>query len=361
MAPTALIVLMFAAFGRNAAALIGAHAGGFMQGAIAEWAPVSLAGLVASADGWIVSALLLLAVVGAVLCFRPGAVSSGAVANGELPGSSEARESAAAASARPHSELRAGARDDGRPDDVDDASVPGDVRRTDASGVAGDGGRVGADGCEERGSSARAYERVEAVFVLIGVVAALSMSYRGLSLFVIAGMPLWLPSAVRPLSRLASRLSPRALSAAALAVMVAVVAWRAGGRPILRPGFGLDETRFPVAAVRAMRATGATTRVYNAFNFGGYLIYEGVPVFVDGRAITLYPEGFLLRFAAAYGSAAMFEQLAERYEVDTVLMPADSARARSLVVRLSGDPGWREVFRDEVAVVFVRASSSPSR
>lgn len=42
--------------------------------------------------------------------------------------------------------------------------------------------------------------------------------------------------------------------------------------------------RTPGAAVRAAFQAGAAGSAFNSYNFGGYLIYEGMSVFIDGRA-----------------------------------------------------------------------------
>lgn len=188
---------------------------------------------------------------------------------------------------------------------------------------------------------ARPSLRELAAFALL-LALALS-SRRMLALFALAGQPLWLPWAARPLARLPPWL--------ALAAVLALV----GLLPVgpYEAGTGLASGRFPEAAVRWLRAHPQLQRVYNAYNYGGYLMWVGWPpegVFVDGRAITVYPGEFLERFERAYDEPATFEALRKQYAVDSVLMPATSARARKLRSYLA--TRWQLRHADAVAEIY---------
>src|SRR5262249_53349677 len=122
-----------------------------------------------------------------------------------------------------------------------------------------------------------------------------------------------------------------------------------------RFGAGLMQERLPSAALTYMRKVGRPKRLYNAYNFGGYLIWERFPpagVFVDGRAITVYPAEFLAAFERAYDDPRGFEALAARFAIDGVLMPSDSAKTRKLLAYLRANPRYRASYADAVASVF---------
>src|ERR1019366_3869605 len=53
----------------------------------------------------------------------------------------------------------------------------------------------------------------------------------------------------------------------------------------------------PAGAVAALKAANVG-RVFNDYNFGGYLIYSGIPTFIDGRT-ELYGADFMLRYFRA--------------------------------------------------------------
>jgi hypothetical protein len=114
----------------------------------------------------------------------------------------------------------------------------------------------------------------------------------------------------------------------------------------------------PRAALEAARAAGVRGEVLNAYNFGGYLIFEGVKVFVDGRS-ELYQDAFLTRAVEAFGlqNGQTLTDLLDEYRIGwTLLEPRTPA-----IVMLDQLPGWRRVYADDTAVVHMRTADVPAR
>ncbi|MAT99037.1 MAG: hypothetical protein CL608_17975 [Anaerolineaceae bacterium] len=108
--------------------------------------------------------------------------------------------------------------------------------------------------------------------------------------------------------------------------------------------------RYPVAAVDYLEESGlAQARGYNSYNWGGYLIWRGVPVFVDGRA-DVYGDPFLLFYRETFEVQSTWQDPLDEYEVDYVLME----RGAPLTAVLTASPEWTEVYEDEIAEIFVR-------
>jgi hypothetical protein len=110
------------------------------------------------------------------------------------------------------------------------------------------------------------------------------------------------------------------------------------------------DASFPREAVRAAIAAGASGPVFNSYNFGGYMIFSGIPPIIDGRA-DLYGDDFVRRYIEAYsGNAKVLEALISEFKIRwAVLEPASPA---SQLIR--DLPGWRTVHEDSVAVAYVR-------
>lgn len=107
----------------------------------------------------------------------------------------------------------------------------------------------------------------------------------------------------------------------------------------------------PSAALDHARSAGLTGRVFNSYNYGGYLIHAGIPTFIDGRG-ELYGGAFIKRFGDAVNlrGEEPLEQLLDSYRIDWTLL--DTAQpANRLLARL---PGWRLAYSDAASTIFVR-------
>ena len=113
----------------------------------------------------------------------------------------------------------------------------------------------------------------------------------------------------------------------------------------------------PAGAVAAVKATGKT-RLLNSYDFGGYLIAQGVKPYIDGRT-ELYGADFFLRHDAAVNlkDVNVFYDLMQSRGID-VTMLAPGTPAVGLLDRM---PAWKRVFADDVAVVHVRDAANLPR
>ena len=114
-----------------------------------------------------------------------------------------------------------------------------------------------------------------------------------------------------------------------------------------------DEARnFPVAAVEFMRANRLPQPVFNEYGWGGYMIWNLYPdyrVYIDGRA-DVYGDDYLEEFLHTHDGVANWRAPLEREAVRTVFVNPDAP----LASLLRQDAGWRKVFEDGQAVIFVR-------
>lgn len=116
-----------------------------------------------------------------------------------------------------------------------------------------------------------------------------------------------------------------------------------------------SDRKSPVAALAAARQVGLTDRpVFNEYNFGGYLIYEGVPTFIDGRA-DMYGDAFLDRTLTAATdplASPTLSALLKEHGIGWTLLAVNDVSARLL----DKDPAWQEIYRDHIAVIHVPAT-----
>lgn len=117
----------------------------------------------------------------------------------------------------------------------------------------------------------------------------------------------------------------------------------------LRP----EDSATPAAAVQAVRKARLTGPVLNEYGLGGYLIYAGIPPFIDGRA-DMYGDDFLREYmeAVSLNSPDGLPRLLKKYHIEwTLLLPESPA-----VALLDHLPEWRRLYADKTAVVHVRKS-----
>jgi hypothetical protein len=110
----------------------------------------------------------------------------------------------------------------------------------------------------------------------------------------------------------------------------------------------------PVAAVAALKKLDVE-RVFNDYDFGGYLIASGVAPFIDGRT-ELYGEKFFVDHNAASGlmEPDNLFRLLEQYRIEATLMRTQSA-ATKLLDHLDG---WQKVYADDIATIHVRKAGA---
>jgi hypothetical protein len=105
----------------------------------------------------------------------------------------------------------------------------------------------------------------------------------------------------------------------------------------------------PMAALASVSPALRAQPVLNGYDFGGYLIYQGVKAFVDGRT-DFYGDAFL----ADYGLAmkpdrnALDDTLARWHIQWSILPPGPAADMMDTL------PGWHRSYRDAYAVVHIR-------
>jgi hypothetical protein len=144
----------------------------------------------------------------------------------------------------------------------------------------------------------------------------------------------------RALSRPAS---PLATGLVLLVLLSSAVVVREADR--LRPSALIS----PEAALSAVRNAGIQGRVLNSYDFGGFLIFNGVPTFIDGRA-DLFGDRFLSEYLGAVALSSSLPAFLDRNGIQWTLLPP----GLPAVQLLDHLPGWRRLHSDPVAIVHVR-------
>jgi hypothetical protein len=138
---------------------------------------------------------------------------------------------------------------------------------------------------------------------------------------------------------------PQGAIAAALAVVVLAAR-------LTVPAVRLDGPTAPVSALKQVPPALRAQPVLNAYNFGGYLIFEGVRPYIDGRA-DLYGDAFVANDDAIQrGDAGALAAALKRYPIRWAILAA----GQPVVGALEATPGWRRTYADDFAVVLVNTA-----
>jgi tetratricopeptide (TPR) repeat protein len=125
-----------------------------------------------------------------------------------------------------------------------------------------------------------------------------------------------------------------------------------------RFGFGVWSNYDPKATVEFLKDHDVRGRIFNAYNFGGYMIWHlwpDIPVFIDGRTPTVYSDDFFWLFRQGLENEKMWKRLVDEYAIDIVLI--DDTRDTgysSFVKQLDDDPSWSIVAFDDVSVLYLK-------
>jgi hypothetical protein len=146
----------------------------------------------------------------------------------------------------------------------------------------------------------------------------------------------------------------RALAAALLLLGLALgprLAAARAGHPFV--DVALDPTPLPLEAIRFAGDNGLRDRMYNDFEIGSYLAFEGYPrhrVFIDPR-LPAYPADFHRLLGRLDVTRDEWDQAMQRYGVDSALLAYAGLNRR---VSWWDPARWALVYRQHDARVFVR-------
>ncbi len=97
--------------------------------------------------------------------------------------------------------------------------------------------------------------------------------------------------------------------------------------------------------------------VFNHYNYGGWLVLQQLPVFVDGRP-DMYGDEFMDEYVRVTGkqAAASWQLSLRTLGANRALMPKDSPMAKQIAADIASGkaPGWIEPVKDPVARLFVK-------
>jgi hypothetical protein len=205
----------------------------------------------------------------------------------------------------------------------------------------------------------RAGAGVRRLLPLVGLGALAVPSVRFGADFALAAAPLVAVVA----SAVAARLAPASGTGSAQVVSALLVALALGprveairaGHPVTKSflDIGLDRSPLPLEGLQFVEENQLRDRMYNDFETGSYLIFEGYPrhrVFIDPR-LPAYPPEFHQLLGRFDLTRDEWDQAMERYGVESALLAYAGLNRR---VSWWDPARWALIYRQHDARVFVR-------
>lgn len=172
-------------------------------------------------------------------------------------------------------------------------------------------------------------------------------SSRNIPLFFLAAAPLWTRAAEEIGRRLPGFKTAGVRAVVGLgALILALAAVPQHTQSPLPQG---PHPEMPVQAVDYLKAHPDLKRVFNHYNYGGYLIWRSVPVAVDGRADVYVPD--VLGDMLSAEKPGQWQSVIAKYRPDAVLWP----EKMPLTGYLATQPDlWEKAVQADGAVLYVR-------
>ncbi len=211
------------------------------------------------------------------------------------------------------------------------------------------------------------------LFMLAGLILMAFMSRRQVSLFSIIGGFIFAKLLVGLIDKYDKEGTEQAIKAICtiwgkiitilLAILVSFTIYRGKiNNPIV------NENSYPVAACDYIleNLDVENIKIYNEYNYGSYILYRGIPVFIDSRADLYTPEfngtkneegkyegrNIFTDYINISGLTTYYENKFEEYGITHVVMTKKS----KLNMFISRDDNYNKIYSDDNFVIYERSS-----
>ena len=134
-------------------------------------------------------------------------------------------------------------------------------------------------------------------------------------------------------------------------------------KPVLDDKF-VSEKSYPVSACDFIleNIDLSTAKFYNEYNYGSYMLFRGIPVFIDSRADLYAPEfsgnkdeDIFSDFINTSSISKYYEDTFEKYNITHVILGKKSKT--NLIINKSHDENYKEIYSDDNFVIYERLNA----
>ncbi len=201
--------------------------------------------------------------------------------------------------------------------------------------------------------------RAEEAFLTAGMSLMALTAARNIALFAVALAPVMARHAealrrdvVAWLPKREPRTTPihRKVNLALVGLAAFVAFAKAGVMALPQVNAVLTAQTFPVAAVQYLETEHPPGRLFNDYNWGGYLLWAApdYPVFVDGRT-DLYGDDIIEQWLRVMAAQPGWQAVLDYWDVRLVLVRPEAPLASALP-----NEGWHVLYQDDLSVLYGR-------
>ena len=126
----------------------------------------------------------------------------------------------------------------------------------------------------------------------------------------------------------------------------------------------VDANSYPVAACDYIleNIDLKNARFFNEYNYGSYMLFRGIPVFIDSRADLYAPEfsgneeeDIFTDFINTSGISRFYEDTFEKYDINYVILLKKSKT--NMIITKTHDENYKELYSDDNFVVYERLNA----
>lgn len=125
----------------------------------------------------------------------------------------------------------------------------------------------------------------------------------------------------------------------------------------------IDESSYPVKACDYIitNIDLGQAKFYNEYNYGSYMLFRGIPVFIDSRADLYAPEfsgkedDIFMDFMEISNIGVFYEDMFEKYDITHVITYKNSKM--NMIITKTEDKKFKELYSDNYFVIYERNSN----
>lgn len=126
----------------------------------------------------------------------------------------------------------------------------------------------------------------------------------------------------------------------------------------------VDESTYPVQACNYIinNIDLGKAKFYNEYNYGSYMLFRNIPVFIDSRADLYAPEfsglddDIFMDFIETSNISVFYEDIFEKYEITHVITYKNSKM--NMIITKSNDFNYKQLYSDDNFVIYKRLSAN---